>query len=378
MRIKIIKGNDPSGLCQYLLAPEKQIEKKDSPILYSNMSGRDAEELAAEFRYARTVNRRVRNCMCHYSVSMPPEEKIGADKIKAVSKALLEKMGHERCQYFIVQHHDREHRNGVQHWHIATSAIALNGKWVNDSFNRPKLRKIEPELEQQFGLQQTTVRAVRDRHNLTTGEYRLKERSGKVLPKEKLWQLIQKATEGKPTMTEFVERIQRSGASVQLYGLEQGSARGISYGVDGVAFPGGKLGPAYSFNGVQEHLGVSYEPERDNEGLRQLLSHPLPIEKVEATEPEPELVMVDQAQQEQPSADEMMKQINKAIARIRQRRINMQNQARAQTLPQTTAPESRQTGQQQTGQQPTEPEPAPETPEAIAKAKPKQDIDWEL
>ncbi|MCG9891584.1 MAG: relaxase/mobilization nuclease domain-containing protein [Thermosynechococcaceae cyanobacterium MS004] len=378
MRIKIVKGSDSLGLCSYLLDPRKQIEANRDPVLDTNMSGRDAAELSEEFRFFRQLNLNVELFMCHYCVSMPPQEKIGTDKIQAVSQALLGKAGHGDCQYFIVQHHDREHRNGVQHWHIATSAIALDGKWVDDGFIRKRLRNIEQQIEQELGLRQTTIRPPKLRHNLTTGEYRLKERSGKVLPKEKLWQLIQKATEGKPTMTEFVERIQRSGASVQLYGLEQGSARGISYGVDGVAFPGGKLGPAYSFNGVQEHLGVSYEPERDNEGLRQLLSHPLPIEKVEATEPESELVMVDQAQQGQPSADEMMKQVNEAIARIRQRRINMQSKATAQTLPQSTAPESRQTDQQQTGQQPTESEPAPETQEAIAKAKPKQDIDWEL
>jgi hypothetical protein len=362
MRVKAVKGNNALRLCEYILDPMKQLEDGGRPILYTNMSGRHAVELAQEFQFAHELNPRVENGVCHYCVSMPAGEKVERPTIVAASKRLLELAGHAKCQYFITQHHDREHQNGVQHWHIATSAIALDGRWVDDGFIRKRLRNIEQQIERELGLRQTTIRPPKLRHNLTTGEYRLKERSGKVLPKEKLWQIIQSAAEGKPTMRGFVEQLQRSGASVQLYGLEQGKARGISYGVDGVAFPGGKLGPAYSLNGVQEHLGVSYEPERDNQGIQQLLSHPLPAEP----KPESELVMVNQGHQEQPSTGEMMNQVNEAISRIRKRRINMQDQ--------TTA--------QQTSQQPTEsaPEPAPDAQEAIAKTKtkPKQEIDWEL
>jgi hypothetical protein len=371
MRVKAVKGNNALRLCEYILDPMKQLEDGGRPILYTNMSGRHAVELAQEFQFSHELNPRVENGVCHYCVSMPAGEKVERPTIVAASKRLLELAGHAKCQYFITQHHDREHQNGVQHWHIATSAIALDGRWVDDGFIRKRLRNIEQQIERELGLRQTTIRPPKLRHNLTTGEYRLKERSGKVLPKEKLWQIIQSAAEGKPTMTEFVEQLQRGGASVQLYGLEQGKARGISYGVDGVAFPGGKLGPAYSLNGVQEHLGVSYEPERDNQGIQQLLSHPLPAEP----KPESELVMANQGHQGAPNTDEIMSQVNEVIARIRKRRIKMQTTA--QTIPQTTPPKSQQTDQQ-TDQQPTEsaPETAPDAQEA--KAKPKQDIDWEL
>ncbi len=368
MRVKAVKGNNALRLCEYILDPMKQLEDGGRPILYTNMSGRHAVELAQEFQFSHELNPRVENGVCHYCVSMPAGEKVERPTIVAATKRLLELAGHEKCQYFITQHHDREHQNGVQHWHIATSAIALDGRWVDDGFIRKRLRNIEQQIERELGLRQTTIRPPKLRHNLTTGEYRLKERSGKLLPKEKLWQIIQKAAEGKPTMTGFVERLQRGGASVQLHGLEQGRARGISYGIDGVAFPGGKLGPAYSLNGVQEHLGVSYEPERDRQGIQQLLSHPLPAEP----ESESELVMVDQGQQGALSTGEMMNQVNEAIARIRQRRIKMQTRT-SQPAPEKT---------QEPNQVPTEsvPEPAPEAQEAIAKvkAKPKQDIDWEL
>jgi hypothetical protein len=313
MRIKVVKGNDPTGLCQYLLDPLKQVQKSENPILHSNMSGRNGEELAEEFRFARTLNRRVQTSMCHYCVSMPPGEQVEQNNITAISKGLLHKMGHDKCQYFIVQHHDREHRNGVQHWHIATIAIALDGQWVDDGFNRRRLRQVEQQLEQQFALRQTIVRAVRERQNLTTGEYRLKERTGGKLPKERLWETIQQAAQEKPTLTKFIGRLQQVGVSVRLRGIEQGKVTGISYGMDGVAFPGAKLGPAYSFNGIQEHMGIDYNPERDNPTLQEAMQYE--TERVDHT-----TAAVADGQ----SATELLDTVGQTIDRIRQRRLKLQ------------------------------------------------------
>ncbi|HEY9828329.1 MAG TPA: relaxase/mobilization nuclease domain-containing protein [Stenomitos sp.] len=355
MRIKVVKGNDPTGLCQYLLDPAKQIEEKENPILYSNMSGRTGEELAEEFRFAKTLNRRVETSMCHYCVSMPPGEQIGRNHITAISKGLLQKMGHEKCQYFIVQHHDREHRNGVQHWHIATSAIALDGQWVNDGFNRNRLRQVEQQLEREFGLQETVIRSVRDRHNLTTGEYRLKERSGKILPKEMLWQKIQSAAQGQQTFPQFVERLQRSGVTVKLNrmdgldGLQGEGIKGISYGINGVAFAGAKLGPAYSLRGIQQHLGVNYDPARDDAALGQLMSHPAAFD-----------------------APHAIQRIGTTLEQIRQRRLRQQQQTG--TTLKLVEPDQSSTEQSSIEQSPMEPDAAQQQPH-----KPKKpDLDLEL
>ncbi|MEP0908447.1 relaxase/mobilization nuclease domain-containing protein [Leptolyngbya subtilissima ST-M1] len=124
--------------------------------------------------------------MVHYSVSLSPKEHKSPGEISAISRALLEKTGHQDCQYFIVEHHDRQGRHQVQHWHIVTSAVDMYAKWVDDAFIKIRLKQLERELEATFGLKQMQVRAKPDRYNLTTGEYRLKERTGKELTKENL------------------------------------------------------------------------------------------------------------------------------------------------------------------------------------------------
>jgi hypothetical protein len=150
----------------------------------------------------------------------------------------------------------------VQHWHIVTSAVDMNGKWVDDAFIKLRLQHVERELTETFGLQPKPERGKKDRINLTTGEYRLKERTGKELTKEKLWRALQHHTTDQPSMLMLVTRLKAENISVQLHARKE-QIDGISYGMEGIAFPGYKLGATYSFKGLQRHLGVDHEPEQD-------------------------------------------------------------------------------------------------------------------
>jgi hypothetical protein len=262
MNINYSKGSDPYGLVKYVLSPAKQESEQASPILATNMVGLNAEELAEEFRFAHDYNPRVRKTMTHYSVSLLPGEDKNREEIAAISKAVLAKTGHQDCQYLVVEHHDRKDHHQVQHWHIVTSSVDMNGKWVDDAFIKLRLQHIERELTETFDLQPKPERVKRDRLNLTTGEYRLKERTGKELTKEKLWRSLQQHTADQPSMLMLVTRLKAENISVQLHARKE-QIDGISYGMEGIAFPGYKLGAAYSFKGLQRHLGVDHAPEQD-------------------------------------------------------------------------------------------------------------------
>lgn len=240
MRINVSKGSDPLGLCQYILAEEKQRDADrqagKSPLLATNMFGKTPEELAQEFRFSHILNPRVKVTMCHYSISLAPGESISEQKKIKISRALLEKMRHKDCQWFITSHHDREHRNGVEHWHIATSSVDLNGQWIEDHFNYVKLKEVERDLERDFDLQYCPAQKKDDRLNLTTGEYRLKERTGQTLPKEKLWAAIDKAVKGRPSMPLLMVRLKAQGMTIRYHEFKDG--KGFSFGTDGKYFRG--------------------------------------------------------------------------------------------------------------------------------------------
>jgi hypothetical protein len=76
-----------------------------------------------------------------------------------------------------------------------------------------------------------------------------------------------------------------------------GEAKGISYGVDGIAFSGTKLGAAYTFPGLQKHRKVSYEAERDDEAIKELNSRP-PAEPNDTQQPQVQLLKISAEQRE--------------------------------------------------------------------------------
>ncbi|MBD2088302.1 relaxase/mobilization nuclease domain-containing protein [Microcoleus sp. FACHB-1515] len=276
MRVKVKKGSDPLGLATYLLNPDKQKQgdraEGRSPILAKNMFGRDATQLAEEFRFSHDLNRRVKRTMAHYSISLPPGEQVDDPQKVAIAKDLLKQMGHGDCQYFVVAHHDQAHKRGVQHWHVATSAINLDGQRVDDSYNYIKLKAVERDLEQRYQLQDCSPRPIHQQKNLTSGETKLKDRTGETLPKEKLWKAIDQAITDQPTLPVLLMRLKAQGIEVQFHERIEDEERklGLSFGIEGSKFQGKRLGKAYSFGGLIEHRGVSYEADRDDELLRQI------------------------------------------------------------------------------------------------------------
>ena len=263
MLINVTKGSDPYKLTRYLLREDKQKDGQ-TPDIDTNMFGENPEELAEEFRFSHNLNPRVIQTMAHYSVSLPPDERVDPKTRMAITQRILKETGHIKCQYLSVEHHDQSHKHNVQHWHIAASYVNLDGQHIEDDFIRVKLRGIERDLKREFGLQLTQVREEKERKNLTTGEYRLKARTGQELPKEKLWSAIDQAASDQPSMSLLIARLRSQDISVRLR-QQNGKPTGISYELGGIAFPGYKLGKAYSFNGLQKNLGVYHLSEQDSQ-----------------------------------------------------------------------------------------------------------------
>lgn len=266
MRINVTKGSSPLNLVKYLLDESKQREGFE-PEINTNMFGRSAEELAEEFRFSHTLNPRVKQTMNHFSLSLSPGERVDSVTRHAISQRLLELTGHEDCQYLSAEHFDQSHKNDVQHWHVGTSNVDLDGEHIEDDFIRVKLRTIEKQLEQEFGLVQVENLPERDRRHIPTGEYRYKERTGITLPREKLWDQIQKYTADHPSMSVLAARLKANGIEVRFRERDD-RITGISYEIDGFACSGWKLGKAYTFSGLQNHFGVAHSQSEDDELLQ--------------------------------------------------------------------------------------------------------------
>ena len=268
MRVKAIRGSDPTKLFDYLCNPHKQhlhsqtqictTRSVQAIIFCRSIPGNTTLELARNFRLVTQLNRKVAKTIAHYSISLPLEDndKVGSIEMLKISLALLERLGHTRCPYFGVEHHDTRHR----HWHIAASTITYSGEWVSDSFDRYRLRVIEQEIEAHFGLTRSPIRPVVDVKNLSTGEYRLKQRSKKLLPKEKLWLALDECIAVSRSLARLTMELRVKYPEISIRLTEkQGEHVGISFEVDGIAFAGRKLGRAYSLNGLRRYHGIQYD-----------------------------------------------------------------------------------------------------------------------
>jgi hypothetical protein len=79
--------------------------------------------------------------------------------------------------------------------------------------------------------------------------------------------MIQEAARGRPTMTEFLGRLEARGVGVRPNLASTGHVSGISYRLQRVAVKGSHLGRAFSWAGLQRVHGVRYAPVRDRPAI---------------------------------------------------------------------------------------------------------------
>lgn len=275
MRIVVDRGSNTGAISDYLHRKDKREKGKeqDDPVFHSNLFGRNSQERTEELRFSADLNQRVLKTYVHYKVSFPPGENPDIETKKGIVEDVLSLRGHgQNCQFFAVEHHEKVEKHNVHHLHILTSAIRLDGTWVDDSFERVKLKQVEREIELKRGLRYCPPKQKGDRNSTPIRELKLREKlqaEGKRLTKDALREAIQQAASDGPTMPLLLARLKALGYSVQFHEFTDGG-KGISYAAEGKAFKGRDLGDPFSFEGLYKYAGVDYQPERDDARLREL------------------------------------------------------------------------------------------------------------
>ena len=271
------KGKSFRGLLDYLE------NKEQSSLIGGNMFGRNARELAREFRLSRQLNPEAEKVVHHVSLSLSPGEQLDNDTWCEIADKYIEEMGYTANQYAIYRHSDRNH----DHIHICASRISLDdGKITRDSWEYVRSEKIIRQLELEYGLQQALSSKEKLNRAPSVGQQRRVEREQleyehglRNTPpqqsiKTQLIELIDRAIVDFPTMPQLVERLQLQGVEVRHGLTRNGKSKGISYSWNDQKFSGTSLGPAYTFPGLQKHKGIDYQPQRDDELIENLLKNP--------------------------------------------------------------------------------------------------------
>jgi hypothetical protein len=267
------RGTNFRGLFTYLLNESKRAE-----IIASNVEGRTILSLSNEFNNCAKRRTQTKKPVKHISVGFAPsdgEVEVGS-KAKIAEKIVLE-LGYTQNQWVAIEHHrddpghDRPHDH--DHIHIVINMINLEGRRVNDDFDKKRLEKILRKLEIEENLTSIANSSEKSYKAPTHGQYQKYHREGSEFEQQKrsnppeipitikLQAAIDDCSQDKPTMTTFVGRLQHLGIDVHPYISDRGRKR-ISYELDGIACRGSKLHNG-SFPKLLEERGIDFQIDRD-------------------------------------------------------------------------------------------------------------------
>ncbi|MDY7015354.1 MAG: relaxase/mobilization nuclease domain-containing protein [Cyanobacteriota bacterium] len=267
-------GEDFGGLFRYLLDPAKKPR-----IIGGNAAGERPEELTPEFNNCADQRRTVKKPVKHLMVSFAPEDGEVSDETKAqIADAVVEGLGYTDNQYIVIDHHrdDPGHdwNHDHDHIHIVANAITITGQRTRDSWEKYRMQEILRELEIAHNLALCASSWEKSRRSPSHGQVQRYKKEQKQYEagerdappeqpvSEKLQDLIERASRDRPTMSEFIGRLQQQGVEVRARITRNSVVQGMSFRLEGVKFPGHRLGDA-SFPKLVQKRGVRYEAHRD-------------------------------------------------------------------------------------------------------------------
>jgi hypothetical protein len=282
------------------------LEKEQAQLLDSTMGGLSAETLTAEFMASKDLRPELKHPVWHMTLSLPHDESLTDEQFVEVGRKymagmilgqsdskVLQSTDYEKVrqqfmeetlpeyQFFQARHCDREH----EHLHIVASRVNLEtGKAVKLWRDAFRSQQVIRGLEVEYGLTQLQNSWEVGRKAPSKGQLEKEQATGITAVRSRLQDEIEQAAVGHPAMPELFERLMRRGINVRHAWTRTGKSKGVSYEMESVAFSGSQLGNRYSFPGLQGHLGVSYEAERDDEKLRSLMTHGLSLVDVREKE----------------------------------------------------------------------------------------------
>jgi hypothetical protein len=153
---KVIRGAGFRGVLNYITRADTQCQGEAAAprVIAGNMVGRDARQLAAEFKAARQLRPDVKRPVWHCPISLPPGEHLDDSKFAAVLDDFMQEMGFTSLhQWVAVLHRDKDHL----HAHVVASRIALDGRlWTGEHEARQAIAACR-RLEQKHGLRATVM-----------------------------------------------------------------------------------------------------------------------------------------------------------------------------------------------------------------------------
>jgi hypothetical protein len=254
MLAKITKGRDFYGCLRYV------IDRAGAERIGGNMEGSTLQELVAEFNLSvqRQQRRSPRNLaqvvVCHTSLSVEIGRNLDAQTWNEIAKDYLNEMGFDNNQFVMIRHTDTQH----DHVHLVIARSRLDGTMVSGWLDYRKAQLVLRKLEQDYKLQSVRSSWETEIKAPTVNEVRQFRRTGEPSVRVLLQVAIDEVLSTSTNLDNFKQRLADYGVEIRLRQISTGIV-GISYKLNGIAFPGFKLGKRYTWSRIQTQLGENYE-----------------------------------------------------------------------------------------------------------------------
>jgi hypothetical protein len=236
----ITTGTSFRKLFNYLFKEDKQPK-----IIGGNYYGESTEQIINGFERVASQRPSTQKPVKHFVISFAPQDgKLDLKTKYIIAAKTVAQMGYKMNQWVAVSHerNDPDHyeAHNHDHLHIAINMITYTGQRIADSFDKRRMMKVLRELEVDHNLTEVKSSYERVRRRPKQGRYREFEAVyykyldkvkqfvinpvANLLPTppgepeiQRLETLILAASDDRPTMSEFLARMQREGYRVEEY-----------------------------------------------------------------------------------------------------------------------------------------------------------------
>lgn len=149
MIAKLVKGRGFLGVVSYLFHGTKDEHRDRGRMVFSNLAGRNAKELAWEFRRIASLRSKMGKAVFHASLSLAPEDRtLNEAEWSSLAQRFMNELGFAECPFVAIRHDDTEHA----HIHILASRVSVHGDAVSDQNDYRRAEKIMRGIEADFQL----------------------------------------------------------------------------------------------------------------------------------------------------------------------------------------------------------------------------------
>jgi hypothetical protein len=242
-------------------AAEYDLGKHGGILLETNMASVKPSAMAREFAAIKRLRPNLKKAVLHVSISAAPGECLTNAQWLEIGKRYLATMGLDKNQYVITRHTDTEH----EHIHILANRVRFDGTVTSDSNDYKRQEVLMRALERDYSM--APVCASRDAplRAIGSGEIEMALRTGVRPSRLVLQELVSAATLGRPSMIDFMRRLESKGVCVIPNIANTGRMNGFTFEFDGTMFSGSKLGAKFKWSELQKE--IEYEQTRDSQEL---------------------------------------------------------------------------------------------------------------